>query len=80
MAQVLIRDLDDRVVARLKALARANGRSLEAELRSVVEQAAARDERLEATRDLAAKLRRRLAAAGRKHTDGAALVAEDRRR
>ena len=62
MAQVLVRGLDDRVVARMKAIARANGRSLEAELRSVVEQAAARDERMEATRELAARLRRRLAA------------------
>ena len=40
MAQVLIRGLPKRVVDRLKARARANGRSLEAELRRVIEAAA----------------------------------------
>ena len=78
MAQVLVRGLDDVVVGRLKARARANGRSLEAELRTIVEEAAEMDARLEATRDLAAKLRRRLA--GRPHSDSAELVREDRRR
>ena len=43
MAQVLVRGLDDRVVARLKARARANGRSLEAELRLVMNMLVARD-------------------------------------
>ena len=80
MAQVLVRGLDDAVVARLKECARANGRSLEAELRALVEEAAAFDARREATRDLAARLRRRLAAGGRSHSDSTALIAEDRRR
>jgi plasmid stability protein len=78
MAQVLVRGLDDAVVERLKERARAGGRSLEAELRAVIEAAAADDRKLAATRELAARLRRRLA--GRMHTDSAGLVAEDRRR
>jgi antitoxin FitA len=76
MAQVLIRDLDARLVARLKERARGHGRSLEAELRGILEQAA-RTSSGEA-RVLAARLRRRLR--GRAHSDSARLVAEDRRR
>ena len=76
MAQVLVRGLDAKVVERLKERARGQGRSLEAELRAVLEQAAASD--LAEARDLAARLRRRLV--GRKHTDSATLVAEDRSR
>lgn len=78
MAQVLVRGLDDEVVKRLKARARAGGRSLEAELRAIVESAAEMDARLEATRDLSARLRRRLG--GRAHSDSAEIVREDRRR
>jgi antitoxin FitA len=78
MAQVLVRGLDPKVVARLKERARDQGRSLEAELRGVIEQAARLDVDLAETRELAARLRRRLA--GRKHSDSAELVAEDRRR
>jgi plasmid stability protein len=78
MAQVLVRGLDPKVVARLKERARDQGRSLEAELRGVIEQAASLDVDLAETRELAARLRRRLA--GRKHSDSAELVAEDRRR
>ncbi len=37
MASVTIRNLDDDVVARLKALAKAHNRSLEAELRVILE-------------------------------------------
>lgn len=78
MAQVLVRGLDPKVVARLKERARDQGRSLEAELRGVIEQAARFEGGLTETRELAARLRRRLA--GRKHSDSAELVAEDRRR
>lgn len=39
MATVTIRNLDDEVVARLKAKAKDNGRSLEAELREILAQA-----------------------------------------
>jgi plasmid stability protein len=76
MAQVLIRDLDPGVVLRLKARARERGRSLEAELRGILEAAAA--EGREEGRALAARIRRRLS--GRAHSDSAALLAEDRAR
>ncbi len=76
MAQVLIRDLDPKLVDRLKTRAREHGRSLEAELRGILEAAAATDP-VDA-KALAARIRRRLA--GRAHSDSAALVAEDRRR
>jgi plasmid stability protein len=76
MAKVLVRDLDPGVVERLEARARDRGRSLEAELRAILEAAAAVD-RGEA-RALAATIRRRLS--GRVHSDSAALRAEDRSR
>lgn len=76
MAKVLIRDLDERVVDRLKKRATRNGRSLQAELQRVVERAAATD--IAESRDVAARIRRKLA--DRKHSDSAALLAEDRRR
>lgn len=43
MAQVLVRDLPDDVVERLKAKAAAEGRSLEAHLRLVLEEASGLD-------------------------------------
>jgi len=67
MARVLIRDLDERTITKLKERAARNNRSLQAELHSIVERAAS-----------AARLRRRLS--GRRHSDSAALIAEDRRR
>lgn len=76
MAQVLVRNLDPVVVERLKARALRHGRSLQAELKLVLEQAvgvSAAD-----AKALAARIRRRLA--GRHHSESAALVAEDRRR
>jgi antitoxin FitA len=76
MARVLIRDLDDRVVEKLKARASRNGRSLQAELQMIVERAAATD--VIDARGIAARIRRRLS--DRKHSDSAALIADDRRR
>ena len=40
MAQIIVRNLDDAVVDRLKARARTNDRSLEAEVRLILEQSA----------------------------------------
>lgn len=76
MARVLIRDLDDRTVERLKKRASRNGRSLQAELQMVVERAAAVD--VLESREVAARIRKKLG--GRKHSDSAALLADDRRR
>ncbi|HSB61464.1 MAG TPA: hypothetical protein VLI67_07075 [Vicinamibacteria bacterium] len=76
MAQVLVRDLKAEVVARLKASAKRHGRSLQAELREILENAS-RHGAVEA-RALAGRIRRRLA--GRAHSDTVELLAEDRAR
>jgi plasmid stability protein len=76
MARVLIRDLDERVVSRLKARAARNNRSLQAELQMIVERAAATD--VMESRAVAARIRRKLS--GRPHSDSTLLIADDRRR
>ncbi len=48
MAQLLVRDLDPAVVARLKEKARQNQRSLQGEVKAILEEAAARATRDEA--------------------------------
>ena len=76
MAKVLIRDLNDRTIERLKRRAARNGRSLQAELQMIVERAATVD--VIESRDVAARIRRKLS--DRKQSDSAALLADDRRR
>jgi plasmid stability protein len=76
MARVLIRDLDERTITKLKERAARNNRSLQAELHNIVERAASID--MVDSRATAARLRRKLG--GRRHSDSAALIAEDRRR
>lgn len=76
MAQVLVRNVPDDVVTRLKQRAARKGRSLEAELRYVLE-AAARLE-LGEFRRRAGEIRRQLE--GRYHSDSTALIREDRDR
>ncbi len=77
MAQVLVRNLDANVVARLKERARQHGRSLQKETKAILEEAARRDSLAEA-RAAAAAARRRLA--GRGFSDSAELVRQDRER
>ena len=77
MAQVLVRDLDAKVVARLKERAKQHGRSLQKETKTILEDAARRGSMAEA-RAAAARVRRRLA--GRTFSDSAELVREDRER
>lgn len=77
VAQLLIRNLSEAVVERLKARARAHDRSLQAEARRILEQAAATD-----PGDFWARadaLRGSLAAKGAR-TDSTAAVREDRER
>jgi plasmid stability protein len=76
MAQVLVRDLDERVVARLKARAASEGRSLEAEVRLILTRAAETDW----TEARAAIGRVRDLLAGRAHSDGVELLRQDRAR
>ena len=76
MAQIIVRNLDDAVVDRLKARARTNNRSLEAEVRLILEQSA-RVDTVQA-RQIALNIRERLL--GRKFPDVAELIREDRDR
>lgn len=76
MAQVLIRGLDPKVVATLKKSARENGRSLEAELRLILEDEARR--RSVDFWRLADELRARFA--DRQWSDSVDLIRKDRER
>ena len=76
MAKVLVRNLDEHVVSRLKKRAQLNERSLQAELAVILERAAATD--VADFRSLAGRIRQKLS--GRRHTDSASLIAADRRR
>ena len=77
MPDVLIRDVDADALTKLKERARRNGRSLGAELKIVIEQAA-RQLDMTTARALAEEMTRRLC--GRPHTDSAELLREDRLR
>ena len=78
MGTLTIRNLDDRVIERLKAQARENERSLEGEVRHMLTERADRRLRIaefrERTRELAS------ATAGTQQTDSAILLRADRDR
>jgi len=78
MGTVTIRNLDDRVIKRLKARAKSHRRSLEAELRELLSQASQQplivDALAEADRIAA------LTPKGVRQTDSVILLREDRRR
>jgi antitoxin FitA len=76
MAQILVRKLPDSLVEQLKARARRNGRSLEAEVRDVLQQAVTKNKA--AFLKAADAMRARLA--GRHHTETLELLREDRDR
>jgi plasmid stability protein len=76
MGQILVRNVDDAAIERLKKKAKKEGRSLESEVRIIIEQAAKLD--MEAARELVDRLRKSLK--GRKFDDSAALIREDRDR
>ncbi|HLQ24702.1 MAG TPA: hypothetical protein VK138_02360 [Acidiferrobacterales bacterium] len=76
MAQVLVRDLDKAVIDRLKARAELHGRSLQVELKGILEQAASAD--AASARKIAARLRHKLS--GRSHSDSVLLLSQDRNR
>ena len=76
MPQVLVRSLDPPVLERLKARARRHGRSLQAELKAILEAASEAD--LLDARVLADRIRRSLR--GRRASDSGDSQAEDRRR
>ena len=76
MAQVLVRNVGQDVLKRLKRRAKANGRSLQAELQEILERAASTS--MVDARRRAEKISAKLA--GRVHSDSAAILAEDRAR
>ena len=76
MANVLVRDLDDDILKQLKAAAKANGRSLQAEIHDVLEKATSRN--LARTRRLSARWLKRLRRSSQ--SDSAALLRDDRDR
>ncbi len=76
MAQVLIRNIDDAAIARLRARAARKKTSLERELRDIITEAA-HEGRAEVRRRASAMRR---ALAGRKHSDSTVLVRQDRER
>ena len=76
MADVLVRGLSAKVVSQLKVRARRNGRSLQAELQRILQQAASAERG--DTVKLAAKIRRQLS--NRRHTNSATLVRRGRAR
>ena len=76
MAQILVRDLDDETVKRLKDRARRNGRSLQGEARLILTRAAGLS--FNDARELARQWQRRLS--GRCLPDSTELVREDRQR
>lgn len=76
MARVLIRELDPRVVKKLKSRARWHRRSLQAELKDILERAAATS-----PADVLARVERvRAMFRGRRFSDSAALIRRDRAR
>jgi plasmid stability protein len=77
MAQILVRNLTLKTVARLKRRAKANGRTLQAELRLILEEHARQLTSAEALR-ACDRIRERFA--GRKFPDSAELIREDRDR
>jgi len=78
MAQVLVRNLNDKVVARLKKRAKTRGRSLQAEVKTILEEAA-KDVPEDFWKE-ADRIRKQLGRSGRKFSDSAALIRDDRDR
>jgi plasmid stability protein len=76
MAQILIRDLNDQTLRRLKDRARRHGRSLQGEARLILTHAAGIS--FDDARNLARRWHKQLA--GRRLPDSTQLIREDRRR
>ena len=80
MATIHVRQLDDDVVDRLKRRASSNNRSLEGEVRHVLECAAYDDMAMKRAAFLEASDRLREKTRGRKQTPAEVLIREDRER
>ena len=78
MANVTVRNIDEEVIASLKAQAKANHRSLEGEIRHLLAQQVLRWTRLEEFRERTARLHS--LTENLPQTDSVALIREDRDR
>ena len=79
MSQILVRNIRPEVVKRLKELARGGGRSLQGQVRTILEQAAAHP-KLDGASALALVDRFRARFKARKFRDSAELIRRDRDR
>jgi len=77
MAQFLVRQLNNKLVDRLKKRAKEHGRSLQSEVRTILEEAVPD---YEGAWKRIARFQKRLQESGRKFGDSAALIREDRDR
>jgi plasmid stability protein len=77
MPEILVRNLDRQLIERLKDRADQNGRSLQAEVKTILEQSVETPS-VEEFRKSALRLQRRLAR--RRHSDSASLIRQDRKR
>ena len=79
MAQILVRDLDKETVERLKKRAKDDGRSLQSEVKHILDQAAHEPTvDMEAARALVENIRKKFK--GRRFPDSVELIREDRNR
>ena len=76
MSSILVRDLDDRIVNRLKTIARRHGRSLQGEIKAILTEAAT----FLAAEAAAVSARWRENLSGRKLSDSSRSIREDRNR
>ncbi len=76
MSNVLVRNLDERLVGRLKADAKRHGRSLQGEIKAILTEAVS----YAVTKAAAVSGQWQERLKGRKLTDSAAMVREDRNR
>jgi plasmid stability protein len=79
MAQILVRNLNQKVVKRLKKLAKAEGRSLQSELKIIIERAA-HEPRVDSETALKRIKEIRQRFKGRAFPDTVSLIREDRGR
>jgi plasmid stability protein len=78
MAQVLVRNLEEHVIEALKVQARLHHRSLQSEIKGILEVAADHARRVEAFRSSAARLQASFD--GKIFANGSELIREDRER
>lgn len=79
MAQILVRELDEAVIERLKRRAKQDGRSLQSAVKAILEKAAYEPTvDIETARKMCEDFRRRFR--GRKFPDTVTLIREDRER